>query len=157
MFEAQIKKTDPQTVAFKVMHGPYDQIPQGYGELYGWVERYGLQPTGMPQAIYLTIPDVTPESEAEWELWAPIAGGAGDVVRDEQGFGVKRVEPETVASVMFKGPYDQIAPAYVELAQWIEGQGYTEIGPPREIYHSDPERVPPAEYLTEIQIPVQKS
>ncbi|HSK48316.1 MAG TPA: GyrI-like domain-containing protein [Coriobacteriia bacterium] len=157
MFEAQIKTTEPQTVAFKVMRGAYDQTPQGYGELYGWVERYGLQPVGMPAAIYLTMPDVTPMEAAEWELWAPIAGGAGEVARDEEGFGVKRLEAETVASTMHKGPYDEVAPAYAELGKWISEEGYQVVGPPREIYYSDPEIVPPSEYLTEIQIPVAKT
>jgi len=157
MFEAQIKNTDPQTVAFKTMHGAYDQIPQGYGELYGWIERQGLQPAGMPQAVYLTAPEMTPEAEAEWELWAPVAGGAGDVERDEHGLGVKQVASEMVASVMFKGPYDQIAPAYEQLGRWIGEQGYELAGPPRETYYSDPDQVPPSEYLTEVLMPVQKS
>jgi len=157
MLEASIKQTEPMTVAFKVMRGSYNQIPEGYGQLYGWVGHYGLQPAGMPAAIYLTIPDVTPEAEAEWELWAPIAGGAGDVGPDEQGFGVKRIEPETVASAMFKGPYDQIAPVYEQLDAWVAENGYSVVGPPREIYHSDPDEVPPEEYLTEVQMPVAKT
>lgn len=156
MIQAEIKQTNPQTVAFKSMHGSYSDTPKGYQQLYEWVEHYGLRPTGMPEAIYLTMPSVTPEGQAEWELWAPIAGGAGQTGPDEDGFGVKRIEPETVASVMYKGPYDGVGAVYQELWEWMGEQGYTEVGPPREVYYSGPE-VPPEETVTEIQIPVART
>jgi effector-binding domain-containing protein len=152
-----IKQTEQLTVAYKVMRGPYEQAPDGYGSLYQWVEHYGLKPTGMPEALYLTIPDVTPEAEAEWELWAPIAGGAGETGPDEQGFGVKRIEPEVVASDVHKGPYQSVREVYDRLFSWIEEHGYQVVGPPREIYYSDPEEVPPEEHVTEVQMPVAKA
>jgi effector-binding domain-containing protein len=155
--EATIKTAEPVTVAFKVMHGPYAQMAEGMGALYAWVEHYGLVPTGMPAAIYLTVPSVTPEAEAEWEIWAPIAGGAGDTAPDDQGFGVKRIEAETVASAIHKGPYEELAEAYAALVTWVAEQGYQIVGPPREFYHSDPAEVPPEEYLTEIQLPVARA
>lgn len=157
MFEAQLKETDPQTVAFLVMRGSYDQTPQGLAKLYGLVGRYGLRPAGPPEALYLTMPDVTPEGEAMWELWAPIAGGPGEVDADETGFGVKRVDGQTVASTMHKGPYDTVAETYEQLTAWVADHNAQPVGPPREIYLSDPQEVPPEEYLTEVQFPVTVS
>jgi effector-binding domain-containing protein len=155
MFEAQIKQVGPMTVAFLVMHGAYDQAGEGFARLYTLVGRYGLQPAGMPAALYLTMPDTTPESEALWELWAPIAPGPGLVEPgDEDGFGVKRIEGATVASTMYRGPYEGIAPTYEQLTAWIAEQGARAVGPPREIYYSDPKDVSPDEYLTEVQFPV---
>jgi AraC family transcriptional regulator len=154
MFEAEIKHNGPLTVAFKVMRGDYSQTPDGFQQLYDWVEHYGLQPVGMPQALFLTLPSETPEGEAEWELWAPIAGGSGDTGPDEDGFGVKRLEPDTFASAMHKGPYDEIAPVYEQLGRWVEEHGYRVVGPPREVYYSDAEAVAPQDYLTEVQMPV---
>ena len=154
MFDPSIKQIEEQTVAFKVMTGSYSQIPQGYGQLYAWVGQHGLQPTGMPQAVYLTPPDETPESEAIWELWAPVAPNASEVAADEQAIGVKRIDAGLVASIMHRGPYEGIAPDYERLFAWIPGQGCTICGPPREVYYSDPDEVPPEEYLTEIQVPV---
>lgn len=155
--EAQIKQTAPVTVAYKSMHGPYSQIPDGYRSLYEWIEHYGLQPTGMPEAIFLTRPDITPESDAEYELWAPIAGGAGKTSPEEDGIGVKRVEPETVASAMHKGSYDAVAEVYQELNEWVGIHGYEVVGPPREVYYNGPGDVPPSEYVTEVQFPVAKA
>lgn len=153
MIEATIKQTAPNTVAFKVMRGPYAQIPEGFRKLYEWVEHYGLQPAGMPEALYLTDPKATPEEEAEWEVWAPIAGGPGQTGPDDEGFGVKRIEPETIAAATHVGPYREIAPVYDELSHWLTEQGYSMVGPPREVYLSGPE-VPEAEQMTEVQMPV---
>jgi effector-binding domain-containing protein len=154
MFEAEFKQVEPMTVAFLTMRGAYNQAGEGFARLYTLVGRYGLQPVGMPAALYLTMPDTTPEPEAMWELWAPIAPGAGLVEPGEDGFGVKRVEGAKVASAMYRGPYDGIAPTYEQLGAWIAEQGAQPVGPPREIYYSDPKEVPPEEYLTEVQFPV---
>jgi effector-binding domain-containing protein len=43
------------------------------------------------------------------------------------------------------------------LWRWVEENGYAPDGPPLEIYYSDPARVPPEEYLTEVQIPVRRT
>lgn len=155
MMDAQIRTTEPMTVAFLQMHGSYDETPEGYQRLYETVEHYGLQPAGPPHAVYVTVPEATPAGQAEWELWAPIAGGAGTVDPDEQGFGVKRVEPKTVATVMYKGPYDGVASTYEALERWVEEHGYSIVGPPEEVYFSEP-GTPPEETLTEIDIPVQR-
>ena len=155
MFEATIKQAEPKTVAVLPMHGSYEQIPEGYGRLYGWIAQHGMQPAGMPEAVYLTMPDPTGESEALWELWAPVAGDA-EIAPDESGIGTRRVPATTVASTMHKGPYDTIEPTYDALAKWVTEQGYQMAGPPHEAYYSDPEEVPPEEYLTEISFPVAK-
>jgi effector-binding domain-containing protein len=156
MLEPTIKQTDPVTVAYKAMRGEYAQIPEGYRSLYTWVDHYGLRPTGAPQAIFLTMPEITPEGAAEWELWAPIAGGAGNTSPDEEGFGVKRVEPETVASVMHKGPYNTLDQTYRQLEAWVAEQGYQVVGPPREVYLTKPD-TPPEDVLTEVQMPVARA
>ena len=157
MFDPVIKQVDAQTVAYKVMHGPYSQTPAGFGELYGWLAQRGLQPQGMPQAVYYTMPDSTPESEAVWELWAPVDPGAPEIEADDRGLGVRHVEAQSVASLVHKGPYDQVAPAYERLFAWIPSQACQVCGPPRELYLNDPGEAAPDEYLTEIQVPVTKS
>ena len=41
---------------------------------------------------------------------------------------------------------------------WIEANGYQVAGPSREIYFTDPSTgVPPSEYVTEVQFPVEKA
>ena len=159
MFQPEIKMSDPMSVAFLLKRGSYAQIPEGYGQLYGWVAMNGLTPAhgGMPAAVYLTDPATVPEEEAAWELWAPLAGDPAPREADEAGLGVKFVDACWVASAMHRGPYDTVESTYSRLGSWIFAQGYTMAGPPMEIYLSDPDDTPPEEYLTEIRFPVAKA
>lgn len=148
--------TEPVTVAYISMRGPYAQTPEGFGRLYAWIGQHGLEPVGMPAAVYLTIPSETSESEALWELWAPVAGAAGEAPPDASGIGIRQVPPTLAASAMHKGPYETVEPTYHMLWRWIGENGYAPAGPPMERYYSDPAEVPPEEYLTEIVMPVRK-
>lgn len=154
MFEAQIKTVPDETVAYLEMRGPYSQIPAGYGLLYGWAAQHGFSPQGMPEAVYLTAPDEVPEEQALWELWAPVAGASDDSPADETGCGVKHTGERMVAYAIHKGPYEQLGEVYEPLVQWLTAQGYAVAGPPEEVYFSDPDQVPPEEYLTEVRFPV---
>jgi len=155
MTEPCIATTEPASVAFITMRGPYSQTPEGLGRLYAWIGHHALQPVGMPAAVYLTAPADTPEADARWELWAPVAGDVAEREPDAAGVGVKHIESATVASVMYKGPYENIPPTYEMLGRWIAENGYVPAGPPMERYYSDPADVPPEEYLTEVLMPVR--
>jgi len=156
LFEPEIKTVAPQTVAFVEMHGPYDQIPAGYGQLYGWIAQHGLTPQGMPAAVYITSPGEVSEDQAVWELWAPVSDEIADQAPDETKCGVKHLGERRVASAMHTGPYELLGDTYGPLMQWVAGQGYSVAGPAEEVYFSDPDEVPPEEYLTEVRVPVAK-
>lgn len=69
-----------------------------------------------------------------------------------------RTEPAMqVASVTFKGSYDQFAEVYAELAGWVSRNGYEFCGPMIDIYHVSPhETQNPLEFVTEVCCPVIK-
>ncbi len=154
MFEAKVERTEPMTVAALSMRGPWSQIPEGLGRLYGWVGEKGLTPVGMPHAVYFTGPE-TPAADASWELWAPIAGSAALSQPDERGFHVKHIDAMTTAVAVHIGPYEKIAPVYDALSQWVAENGYEVAGPPMEAYMSDPDDVPPEEYVTQVRMPIR--
>jgi len=157
-FKAQLKMLEPMEVAFIAMTGPFEQIPDAMDRLYRWVQASSLVPEGMPHAVYYTMPgDDGDFSEAVWELWAPVASSPVELGPNEHGLGIKHVGSAVVASTVYTGPYDGLAPVYGLLMDWIADQGYQIVGPPREIYFSDPVEVPPEEYVTEIQMPVEKA
>ena len=153
--DAQIEQVEPTAVAFVETYGSYAQMAEAFRELYGWVAAHGLTPNGMPRAVFLTDPAVTPESAAVWEVQAPLAGDPADVAADENGCGVKHLEAHAEARVLHRGPYEAIEPTYDALAKWIAGQGYEIAGPPMEVYLSDPSDTSPADYLTEVRFPVR--
>lgn len=65
-------------------------------------------------------------------------------------------EPEiTVASITFKGSYDQFSNVYASLASWVSENGYGFSGPMIDIYHVSPnETRNPDEFITEICCPI---
>lgn len=150
----QVVTTEPMTVAFIEMNGRYSQTPEGFGRLYGWIAQRGLQPAGMPSAVYLTIPSEVPEDMARWELWAPIAGEPDEVGRDAAGMGIKRVAPTLAVTATHVGPYEEVEPTYRDMWTFMADEGYAPAGPPMERYCSDPAEVPPEQYVTEIVMPV---
>ena len=151
----EIKTTRPMTVAYLAMQGPYAQIPDALGRLYGWVTERGMTPIDMPATVYFTVPPDVPLEEAVWELWSPVAPGALEMSPHGDGLGVKNVEAATVASTIHTGPYEAIGPIYEAIMAWIPQHGYEIVGAPRELYFSPPE-TPPEETVTEVQIPIRK-
>ncbi len=64
----------------------------------------------------------------------------------------------TAASLIYTGAYNQFNLAYAALGHWIEANGYTVIGPNREVYlySRQPVRQDDASYITEILFPVTR-
>lgn len=151
----EIIQTEPMTVAYVTVHGSFDQIPQTYGLLYGWIAQHGLTPAGMPGTAYLTDPSTVPEDQNVYEVWAPFAGEAAKAEPDASGVGVKRVESMLVAKATHVGPYETVSQTYGPLVGWVAGQNHEISGPAMEFYYSDPATTKPEDYETEIWLPVR--
>ena len=155
--EVTVKKTEPRTVAFVAMKGPYTKIPEAFPKLFGWLIREkGYIPAGPPIGVYFNAPGEVPGEEPLWEIQCPVGGDVAPIGPDERGLGVKRVEGVEVASTVYKGPYDQVAATYEALVGWITGNGYEIAGAVEEIYLNEPDKTPPEELLTELRLPVRK-
>ncbi len=152
MIDVEIKTIEPETVAYVAMTGPYSQMPEAMGRLYGWIAQHGIQPTGMPGGVYLTTPDAT--SEARWEVQTAVAGAPDVSPPDEFGCGVRRNEGMSVAYAMHRGPYETVGETYGQLGHWVTTNGYRLVGPPQEVYLSDPADSNPEDYLTEVRMPI---
>ncbi len=154
--EVTVKKTEPMTVAFVSMKGPYSLIGETFGKLYDWVGEKGHVPSGPPIGVYFNAPGQVPDAELLWELRSPIAGEVAQSGPDERGLGIKKVEELEVASTVHRGPFDQVGETYGALVGWIMENGYQIVGPGEEIYLTDPDKTPPQELLTEVCFPVKK-
>ena len=154
--EVTVKKTEPMTVAFISMKGPYSLISDAFGGLYGWIEKKGYIPTRPPLGVYFNAPEQVPAKDLLWEICSPITGDIAPSGPDEKGLGVKKVEGAEVASTMHKGPFKQVGNTIRALEAWIAANGYDIIGPYEEIYLTDPGKSTPKELLTEVRFPVRK-
>jgi effector-binding domain-containing protein len=67
------------------------------------------------------------------------------------------LEGYEMATLIYKGPYEGEGVAYNTLLGWVEANGYQMAGPNREVYLNEPGKVAPNEYITEIQIPIEKN
>jgi DNA-binding transcriptional MerR regulator len=69
-----------------------------------------------------------------------------------------KTEPAvTVASITFKGAYDQFSEVYAQLASWVAENRYCFHGPMIDIYHVSPhETQNPLEFVTEVCCPIIK-
>lgn len=74
------------------------------------------------------------------------------------GIYFREIAPTTVASVMHKGSYDGIPEAYAFALDWVEKNGYRIVDNPRESYIDGIwNQTDEADWLTEIQIPIEKA
>ena len=154
--EVTVKKTEPRTVAFVAMKGPYTKMGEAFSKLFGWIAERGYTPAGPPLGRFFNAPGQVPDEELLWEVQCPIGGEVAPSGPDDQGLGVKRVEGAEVAATIHKGPFDQVGPTYGALAGWIMENGYEMVGPAEEVYLSGPGKAIPEEFLTEVRFPVQK-
>ncbi|MEM6445316.1 MAG: MerR family transcriptional regulator [Cyanobacteria bacterium P01_D01_bin.123] len=62
---------------------------------------------------------------------------------------------ETMAYTIHRGPFDTLGSAYSALLAWVEKHGYRSVGSTRELYLAYERNGDPAQYVTEVQIPVE--
>ena len=94
------------------------------------------------------------EKDVDIEVAIPVNGD----LEIEEPITVRELPGEdTVASMIHRGPYENIGEAYQALMTWCEANGYELAGPDRELYLASPPEVKdPADYVTELQQPVKK-
>jgi effector-binding domain-containing protein len=154
-YEVVIKKAEPmQVAALRGVVENYQSVGPLFDELFAEIGKKQIAPAGPVLALYYD--DEYKEKNVDVEAAVPIAEEGSDLsgrvtARELEGY-------EEIASLTRVGPYDDFTPAYQELMDWVQANGYRMIGPNREIYLVGPEAdVAPEEYVTEIQFPVTKA
>lgn len=118
-----------------------------FEELYTFVASADVDPEGPPMARYHAFgPEVI-----DVEICLPVPSGTIGTGRI-----MASVLPAAdVATIVHVGPYDREGAAYGALERWIALHGHVVSGPPRERYVIGPDAgVEPAEYRTEIEMPI---
>lgn len=123
-------------------------------ELAVYLSRYGLDLAALPPWVSLYHDEGYRESDVDMTAAAPVDRALPDGER------VRMIElpaVETMMSVIHRGPYEQMTPAYTALVQFLSANRYCVTGPNRIIYlHGPAQGSDPAEYVTEIQFPVER-
>jgi effector-binding domain-containing protein len=131
----------------------YAEQRELWEELMAHLKPHGLEYTGPCFTLYHE--ECHKEKDVDAEACQPVAGDFPQTAR------VKAREvagAERMACLIHQGPYDGLHAAYGVLTNWIEANGYKVVGPDREVYHEGAWSTDdPAEYVTEIMVPVAKA
>ena len=127
----------------------YDAEGMLWNILFSETAEQKMKPIGMSSAI---LHDKEfKENDVDVEVQIEVEG----TYRDTEHVKFKTESAVTVASVTFKGSYDQFSDVYAELASWVDANGYSFNGPMIDIYHVSPhETQNPLEFVTEVCCPV---
>jgi AraC family transcriptional regulator len=125
-------------------------MAQAFGEVYAYAGSHGAQPSGPPFVIHHGMP--FGDDPFDIEVCAPGARAVGA----PEGWAVAELPAGTFATLLHVGPYDTIGDAYAAMMAWVEASGVTVVGPPREVYLSEP-GTPPEQVRTIIEFPVSEA
>jgi DNA-binding transcriptional MerR regulator len=131
----------------------YSAVGELFEEAYGFLGQHGVQIIGAP--FEMCHDEEYREQDVDVEIAVPVAGdipaGSRLVVRDLPAV-------ESAACMVHQGPYETLTASYGHLMEWLEANGYRICAPTREVYVRGPdEATTPADYITEIQAPVEKA
>jgi effector-binding domain-containing protein len=152
MSEPLIKKVPETRVISKRDKGP---IGETVGRLIGDLIGVIYMPENQANLVKIVGPFMTvyhdheyKETDADLELAVPITG---KVTVPDPSIEVKNLPGRKVASLVHKGSYETIGPAYAKLYDYVMKSELELSGPMMDVYLNDPNTVEPEEILTEIQ------
>ena len=136
--------------------GSYDRT---IGKLIGDLMRALYAPENQRNFVKMVGPVMTiyhdekyRDEGADIEVAIPVTG---KVVVEDPAVEVRNLEPCRVVSLVHRGSYETIGQAYQRLHGYAAEKGLEIVGPMRDLYLNDPNKVEPDEIMTEIQAPIK--
>jgi len=123
-----------------------------FDEVIGYTAQHGTKIAGPPLDLWLDRD--MPQHDMSVEACAPISAHIppSDRVQVYELPGVA-----TAACAVHHGPFATLGDAHQAVMRWVESSGYRLAGPGREVYLQYERQGDPADYVTEIQYPVEKT
>ncbi len=128
------------------MHGIAAGMGEGFDTLMRHAAATGAQLAGPAFTLYPEMP----AEEFTFLVCIPVAPGA---VAGE-GVDLHELPATEAATLLYRGPYDEMEPSWKRLMAWVDQSGRHPGGPPREVYLNEPGAVAPEELLTELVVPL---
>ena len=153
-FVAQTVTVAPMKVASIAKMGPYADAGKAVNDLIAMVQKEKLNATGMPFGVYFDNPaQVKPES-TRYEVCIGVPPETKNKADKKTGFAIKDAPGMVLAQTDYMGPYDQVAPTYGRLFQWIADNKFEAATPPVmvEYYLSAPAKVKPESLMARVAV-----
>ena len=155
-YEVILKPVESQLVAVTIGVIPNYQdcgpiFDRLFNEIYSYVSRHNLKQLGNGISIYhdTKLRDRDIPVEAAVPIHEKIPGNEKVLIYELPGI-------EDMACTVHRGSFASLGQAYKSLLEWIEKNGYRIIGSIREIYLQYEPGGDQSQYVTEVQVPVEK-
>jgi len=155
MDDVTIVELKKQTVIGTRKTGSYKEIPQLLCKLIEYGQKNSVPCAGAPIFVchekdLEQVCDAEKTRSAELEVCWPLA----KKVKATGDFSCYALAGGKFAKVVHKGAYAECGAAYKQLFSFVEHNYKKIVGPIREVYLNDPQKVPESELLTEIYAPL---
>lgn len=150
-YDVVTRPVEPLAVALIRRRIPaYDQAGDLLNPLYGYLGAQRIEPAGPPLLLYHD--GDYREEDPDVEACVPVE----TVGRDDDELRFATLPGVLAVTTLHHGPYETLSLAYGAVLNWIALNDYETVPPSREIFLRGPgPGEKPADYLTEIQFPVQ--
>ena len=157
MGEIEVTEVGPMKVLGTEKVGRYDEMGVLFGEIYQHAMMNKIELTGPAISIVHEKNEeeaikAMEEGNAHLEVAFPVVG---DTAVESEKIKFYELPGATMAKLQFKGPYDQMSPAYEKLFKWIRDNNKQIVGLFRECYLNDPNEVGMENALTELMVPIK--
>jgi effector-binding domain-containing protein len=129
----------------------FQAIPDGFGKVFAVLG--DVAPDGIPFALFYAFPDA--DTAGEVSMCVPIDRHCPLAFGDDVE--VVTLPASAMATIVHRGPYEDMGEAYASIASWIHARGHAILGPSREIYLNSPADAGQDDLLTEIQWPIDRA
>jgi AraC family transcriptional regulator len=152
--QVEVKTLPPQRIASVRHVGPYSQVGLAWGKLCAWAGPRGLlAPATRFIGVSYDDPQITPPEKLRYD--AAIALNAP--VQPEGEVGVTELAGGDYATILHKGPYEELGRSYgVLMGNWLPASGRElRDAPAFEVYLNSPDYTRPEDLQTLIHVPLE--
>ena len=129
--------------------GGREGIPHAIKLVWQLLEDQVIAPTGPAIAVFYTSPEKTSPEALMWDVGFPITPQTQVLAP----LTLKRWTHTLVVEAYHYGPLNRAGETYDRILDWMEANGYVQVGPVLEMYFTDPVEENPTEYKTRIWVP----
>ncbi len=167
MSDCRVKATEALVVAVRSYRGPALGVGEAFEQVLSWADVYHLEQWGPLIGVYADVAtdataDMAGSEEASVaesahisaEAWLPLPPGTRAPRVADPEIQVRALEPERVASCVYRGYPDGVGDVLAGLLRWLEEQGLTRSSAThRQVYLQAP-KGRPGDWEIEVQVPV---